>query len=136
MSSEQPSTPAGSGPAPRRRREVVVRRAPKFVPFMAAGVVLGVLVAAVTALAGPENAEFTRGSVFGFFAVLFGVAGLLAGAVAALVLDRVGIRRAEHLIAEETGPTEAGTTDGTVPGTGAGPDGPEAQAPPEARPGA
>lgn len=130
MNSEQPPTPAAAGPAPRGRREVVVRRAPKFVPFMAAGTVLGVVVAAVTALAGPESAEFNRGAVFGFFAVLFGLAGLLVGAVAALVLDRVGVRRAEHLFAEETGTAEkTGTADGTV-------DGPEAQDPPERLPGA
>jgi hypothetical protein len=103
---------------------------------MVAGAVLGIVVAAVTALAGPESAEFTRGSVFGFFAVLFGVVGLLAGAVAALILDRVGIRRAEHLIAEETGPEAAGTADGTAGGTAAGPDGPETQGPPERQPGA
>jgi hypothetical protein len=133
MSSEQPPTPAGPGPVPRGRREVVVRRAPKFVPFMAAGVVLGVVVAAVTALAGPESAEFTRGAVFGFFAVLFGLAGLLAGAVAALVLDRVGVKRAEHLFAEETGAAEE---TGTAAGTAGGPEGPDAQNPPERLPGA
>lgn len=119
MNAEQPATPAESGNG---RREVVVRRAPKFVPFMAAGTVLGIAAAAATALAGPENAEFTRGAVFGFFTVFFGLAGLLLGAVVALVLDRVSVRRAEHLLAEETpgGPGTPEAPDG--PGTaGRGP---------------
>jgi hypothetical protein len=92
------------------------------------------VVAAVTALAGPESAEFSRGAVFGFFAVLFGLAGLLLGAVAALVLDRVGVRRAEHVFAEEAGAAEE-TADGTGTATGTA-DGPEAQDPPERLPGA
>jgi hypothetical protein len=120
MSSEQSPTPAGSGDgAPGRgrpARELTVRRAPKFTPILAAGAVLGVVVAAVVALAGPESAEFTRGAIFGFFAVLFALAGMLAGAVVALVLDRASIRRAGRLYADEV---ETGDDNGTgQPGTG------------------
>ncbi|MCG2623553.1 hypothetical protein LVY72_16775 [Arthrobacter sp. I2-34] len=143
MNSEPSPTPEGAAPAARGRRELIVRRAPKFVPFMVAGTVLGVVVAAVVALAGPESAEFTRGAVFGFFGVLFGLAGLLVGAVVALVLDRVGLKHAEHLYAEEIDPAaetnaaESGAANGTgtAGGTAGGPDGTDAQDPPERRPG-
>ncbi|MFD1214206.1 hypothetical protein ACFQ36_19440 [Arthrobacter sp. GCM10027362] len=116
MSSEQSPAPAGPGPG-RPGRELTVRRAPKFGPFLAAGTVLGVLAAVVVALTGPESAEFTRGSIFGFFAVVFGVAGLLLGGIVALVLDRMSVKRAGHLLAEETvdQPGTPEQADGTEP---------------------
>ncbi|WP_205761784.1 hypothetical protein [Arthrobacter mobilis] len=126
MSSEQSPAPGRGVPGPGLpRRELSVRRAPKFTPFLAAGAVLGVVAAAVVALAGPENAEFTRGSIFGFFAVLFGTAGLLAGGIVALVLDRLSVRRAELILAEETGPAEeTGTAEETSTAAQTGTDGP------------
>jgi hypothetical protein len=98
MSSEHLPAASGSG----QPREVSVRRAPKFGPFMGAGVVLGIIVAAVSAYTGPESAEFTRGAVFGFLAVLFGVAGMLVGALVVLVVDRVSVRRSRKMLAVET----------------------------------
>ncbi|GLB69363.1 hypothetical protein [Arthrobacter mangrovi] len=98
MSSEHLPAPSGSG----QPREVSVRRAPKFAPFMGAGIVLGIIVAAVSAYTGPESAEFTRGATFGFLAVLFGIVGMLAGALVVLVVDRISVRRSRKMLAVET----------------------------------
>lgn len=100
MNDQPQSTPV---PAPSQvagRREVLIRRAPKFVPFLVAGAVVGVLVAAVVALSGSGSEQFAPSAVFGFFAVLFAVAGAGLGAVVALVLDRRSVRQARRAAAE------------------------------------
>lgn len=81
------------------RRDVTVRRAPKYAPFIAVWAVLGVVLAAVSAYTGPENAEFTRGTVFAFLAVLFGLAGILVGSLLFLLIDRASVKRAKHVTA-------------------------------------
>ena len=82
------------------RREVTVRRAPKYVPFLILGGLLGVAVAAVIAYALPGDASFDRSSVFGFFMILCAAGGVILGAATALVLDRRSVRRAEHAVVE------------------------------------
>lgn len=91
MSSEQ---------IPPARRMVTVRRAPRFVPIMVLGALLGFAAAAFIAYTGPEDPTLTRASVLGFFTVLLALPGLLLGGVAALVLDRISIRRANRAVAE------------------------------------
>ncbi|MFF2246306.1 hypothetical protein ACFVTM_19275 [Arthrobacter sp. NPDC058130] len=107
MSSHETPGTAGSDPeresAPGgvpERREVTVRRAPKFVPFLILGGLVGVAVAAIIAYALPGDASYDRGSVFGFFMVLCAAGGVILGAAAALVLDRLSVRRAEHAVVE------------------------------------
>lgn len=85
---------------PAERREVTVRRAPKYVPFLIAGAVAGAVVAAAVAYGLPGDESFERGSVFGFFLVMFGAGGSVLGAVAALILDRRSVRRRERAIVE------------------------------------
>jgi hypothetical protein len=102
-------TPGSAGTDPERepapgtvpeRREVTVRRAPKYVPFLILGGLVGVGVAAVLAYTLPGDASYDSGSVFGFFMVLCAAGGVILGAVAALVLDRVSVRRAERAVVE------------------------------------
>jgi hypothetical protein len=81
------------------RRDVTVRRAPKFAPFIFVWAVLGVVLAAVSAYTGPENEEFTRGTIFAFLAVLFGLAGILVGSLLFLLIDRASVKRAKHVTA-------------------------------------
>ncbi|MBM6620034.1 hypothetical protein JTF08_00275 [Micrococcaceae bacterium RIT802] len=76
--------------------EVTVSSSPKFWPFAGAGAVVGVLVAMFTSLAGDQGGEFSRGSVFGFFAIVFGLAGVLLGCIAYLAVDAVLRRRARR----------------------------------------
>ncbi|HJW00427.1 MAG TPA: hypothetical protein VJ617_15155 [Arthrobacter sp.] len=85
---------------PAERREVTVRRAPKYVPFLILGALVGVAVAAVVAYGLPGDESFDRGSVFGFFLVMFGAGGAILGAVAALILDRRSVKRQQRAIVE------------------------------------
>lgn len=92
----EPARNTPSPDAPRGRPgsfEVQVRSSPRFWPFVCTGAALGILVAFVSAYTGAESTEFTRGSVASFLAVLFGLAGVLLGAVAYLVVDGVLRRR-------------------------------------------
>ncbi|MDP9905813.1 MULTISPECIES: hypothetical protein [Arthrobacter] len=89
------------------RRGITVRRAPKFVPFMGLGGVLGIIVAAFVAYGIPGDQSFDTGAVFGFFLVSFAAGGVLLGAVAALVLDKVSVRRSQRAVVESVpSPTE------------------------------
>ncbi|MBT2532702.1 hypothetical protein J7E83_11320 [Arthrobacter sp. ISL-48] len=85
---------------PAERREVTVRRAPRYVPFLVLGGLVGVATAAVVAYGLPGDASFDRGSVFGFFLVMFGAAGAILGAVVALVLDRLSVKRSKVAVVE------------------------------------
>ncbi|MGO4858553.1 hypothetical protein [Arthrobacter sp. 2MCAF14] len=89
------------------RRGITVRRAPKFVPFMGLGGVLGIVVAAFVAYGIPGDESFDTGAVFGFFLVSFAAGGVLLGAIAALVLDKVSVRRSRRAVVESVpGPAE------------------------------
>jgi hypothetical protein len=111
MSSDQP-TP--------ERREITVRRAPKYVPFLILGGLVGFAAAAVIAYALPGDASYDRGAVYGFFMVPCAAAGVILGAIAALVLDRASVRRARRGVVEavpeaEHPAAEPGTEPGTAP---------------------
>jgi hypothetical protein len=98
---------ARSGDGAPERRGITVRRAPKFVPFMGLGGVLGIVVAAFVAYGIPGDESFDTGAVFGFFLVSFAAGGVLLGAIAALVLDQVSVRRSRRAVVESVpGPTE------------------------------
>ncbi len=94
-------TPA-QAPAGPAYREVTIRRAPKFVPFMLLGAVVGFLAALVVAYTGPEDPTLTRESILGFFTVAFALPGLLLAALLVLVVDRRSVRRAERARAKRT----------------------------------
>ncbi|MEE1621377.1 hypothetical protein ACQ3I4_05075 [Zafaria sp. Z1313] len=107
MSTPDP-TPSPDGPAHDDGRiEVEVRSAPRFWPFLGAGAALGILAALVSAYTGEESAEFTRAAVAGFLAVLFGLAGVLVGALAYLAVDRILRQRARHGTAVPVEPDDA-----------------------------
>ncbi|MHA7141070.1 hypothetical protein ACX80T_06020 [Arthrobacter sp. Sr33] len=94
-----PGATPGQGPA---RREVTVRRAPRFAPFMGLGVLVGVVIAAIVAYAGPGDPTLTRESIFGFFIMVFAIPGLLLGALLVLVLDQISVRRSKRAVAQRT----------------------------------
>jgi hypothetical protein len=111
-------------PAP-ERREVTVRRAPKYVPFLILGGLLGFAVAAIFAYGVPGDESYDAGTVFGFFLVPFAAAGAILGAVVALLLDRLSVRRSQHAVVEavpdsvaDAGPENDNRFDG---GTGSQP---------------
>jgi hypothetical protein len=97
------------------QRQITVRRAPKYVPFLVAGGVLGVIVAAITSYSVPAPKDYTQESVFGYFLVLFAAGGVLVGGIVALVLDRLSLRRSERATVEEVeGPEDGASADGAV----------------------
>jgi len=100
MSSDQP---------PAERREVSVRRAPKYVPFLILGALAGIIAAAVVAYGLPGSASFDSGAVFGFFLVMFAGGGAILGAVVALVLDRRSVKRRERAVVEAVPDSEPDT---------------------------
>lgn len=89
------------------RHEVVIRRSPRYARFAFVGCGLGAVTAWVLTAAFPAAAPYTPFQVFGFLALIFGVAGGAFGAVIALILDRVCGRRRHRVIA---GRIEANST--------------------------
>ncbi|WP_255405316.1 hypothetical protein [Sinomonas sp. R1AF57] len=83
------------------QRQISVRRAPKYVPFLVAGGIVGVVAAAFVSFTVPAPADYTQESVFGYFMVLFAAGGVLVGAIVALVLDRLSVRRTQRAVVEE-----------------------------------
>lgn len=81
-------------------RKLQMRRAPKYVPFLILGGLLGFAVAAVLAFSFTPGEEFDASSVFGLFAVLLVLPGMGVGAIAALLLDRRGRRKSTTLLVE------------------------------------
>ncbi|MFP5311634.1 MAG: hypothetical protein ACLGH7_04385 [Actinomycetes bacterium] len=94
---------------PAERRDVTVRRAPKYVPFLVLGALLGVVAAAIVAYALPGDATFEPSAVFGFFLVMFAAGGAILGAAAALILDRRSVKRQERAVVEAVPDTEPDT---------------------------
>ncbi|GAB3549906.1 hypothetical protein GCM10027404_16190 [Arthrobacter tumbae] len=91
-----------SSQQPPERRQVTIRRAPKFGPFMGLGALIGFLAALIVAYTGPADPTLTRESVLGFFTVVFAIPGLLIGALLTLLLDRISVRRMKQATAERT----------------------------------
>jgi len=104
--------PSEDTPAAPERRSVTVRRAPKYVPFLIAGALLGVVVAAGIAYARPADEGYDAGAVFGFFLTFAMAGGAILGAVVALVLDRLSVRRAQRAVVESVPDSVPDTDDG------------------------
>jgi len=94
---------------PAERREVTVRRAPKYVPFLVVGALAGAVAAAVVAYAVPGDASFDPGAVFGFFLIMFAAGGAILGGALALVLDRRSVKRQERAMVEAVPDSESDT---------------------------
>lgn len=83
------------------QRQITVRRAPKFVPFLITGGLLGAIAAIIFGSGGDLPDGYTNQSAFGYFLVLFVAAGVLVGGVAVLVVDRLSVKRARRATVEE-----------------------------------
>lgn len=82
------------------RREITIRRAPRFVPFLALGVIAGFIAALVVAYTGPADPTYTREATLGFFTMMFAIPGACIGALVALLLDWVSVRKSRRAIVE------------------------------------
>ncbi len=71
-----------------RRR---VRRAPNIVPFLVTGGLIGAIAGAVIAAIGPDSptSHYSHATSVGFFAFIFAALGVLLGAIAALIAEKV-----------------------------------------------
>ncbi|TXN30513.1 hypothetical protein FVP33_10815 [Lacisediminihabitans profunda] len=79
-----------------------IRRAPRYPIFLILGGGLGAIVTFVLTALFPVDPAVGFGALFGYFA-LYGVpAGVLVGAIVAIVLDRVSSRRARSVVVEHT----------------------------------
>ena len=86
--------PARPAPDALEHRDLLVRRAPRVQVFLLGGALLGAIAALAVAATGSDNPEFTFGSTFGYFLVVFGIVGVAVGALVWLVLDRRSRKRA------------------------------------------
>ncbi len=81
-------------------QQMTLRRAPNIWAFVLLGGVLGAVVGVLVGLSGGGSAEFTQGAVTLFMVSVCTVLGLAAGALVALVLDRVSVARARAVTTE------------------------------------
>ncbi|HSO17278.1 MAG TPA: hypothetical protein VLS95_15145 [Arthrobacter sp.] len=95
---ENPGTPSDQHVP--ERREITVRRAPKYVPFLVLGGLLGFGVAAFLAYGLPGDESYDASAVFGFFMIMCGAGGVILGGTVALILDRLSVRRAKRAVVE------------------------------------
>lgn len=65
-----------------------VRRAPRVMPFLLTGAVIGALVGLFVSLDGGDGGNYTASSSTGYLVVLFGALGTLLGGLAFVVADR------------------------------------------------
>lgn len=65
-----------------------VNRAPRILPFLITGLVLGAVAGIVLAAVGGLGGNYTQVSTYGYFALLFGALGALLGGVAFAIADK------------------------------------------------
>lgn len=113
-------TPAPAPNAVESPDEVTIRRAPKFGVFILGGAVLGflatlVIVTLTMDIDRGDQQDASFGTLVGYFSLWGVTIGAFAGALVAIVLDRVLARRAARLTAERVAvePAEE-TVDGEV----------------------
>lgn len=75
--------------------KVKIRRAPKYLPFMLTGGIIGVVAAVLIGLAIPAEAR-TEQPIITYLIAYLGGLGVVLGIVAALILDRIGLARAKQ----------------------------------------
>ena len=86
-------------PAP-DRAQVRVRRAPKISAFMVVGGLIGFLATLVVTTLYPADPLVGYAALLGYFSLYGVTAGVLLGAITAMVLDRRSQRRARTVDAE------------------------------------
>ncbi|HAM27766.1 MAG TPA: hypothetical protein DCP11_14010, partial [Microbacteriaceae bacterium] len=82
--------------------KVRIRRAPRYPIFLIVGAGLGAIVTLVLTALFPADPSVGFGPLFGYFAIYGIPAGVVLGALVALVLDRVSTRRAKSIVMEHT----------------------------------
>ncbi|MDO4897759.1 MAG: hypothetical protein Q3965_00485 [Rothia sp. (in: high G+C Gram-positive bacteria)] len=73
--------------------KLTVRRAPSIPAFAVTGLLIGLLIALIVTIVGPDSEYFTFGAVYGVMAVIFGTLSTAVFITIALVLDRRSTKR-------------------------------------------
>jgi H+/Cl- antiporter ClcA len=73
---------------------VKIRRAPKFLPFLLSGAILGIVVALILGATIPAE-QRTNEPIVTYLIAYLGAIGAAVGIVAALIFDRIGLARAK-----------------------------------------
>lgn len=77
-------------------QQVQIRRSPKFLPFLITGGVIGVIAALILGLSIPEQQRTAEPIITYLVAYGAGI-GVVAGIVAAVIVDWIGVARAKTL---------------------------------------
>lgn len=75
----------GTGTGPRRYS---LRRAPRYRAFVLTGAAIGVAAAAILTVVFPDSGQFSARALFGYVAVVLALLCGLAGALAAIFVER------------------------------------------------
>lgn len=107
----EPEFPSeSSADLPEERRQVRVRRAPKYANFALLGALLGAVAAFVLTVAIPPDAQYARDhgfpeysqvQIFGFLLLIGLVAGIALALTAAIVIDRLSGSRSALVEADK-----------------------------------
>lgn len=89
-----------------QRRQVRVRRSPKFGVFLGIGAIVGAVVAIVIGTVAPQDSTTPREQAVGYLVLLLAPLGAILGGAVALVLDRIADRRARTVDAERIVPLQ------------------------------
>lgn len=92
-----PDDSTSSAPAS-ATHDVVVRRSPRFVRFIAVGVVLAILITLVLTFVFPEQPNYSRAQVFGFVGIILVTVFVGLSAAVAVAVDRSSSRRARTVV--------------------------------------
>ncbi|WP_212638222.1 hypothetical protein [Agreia sp. VKM Ac-1783] len=75
-----------------------MRRSPRFVRFIAVGVVLAILITLVLTFVFPEQPNYSRAQVFGFVGIILVTVFVGLSAAVAVAVDRSSSRRARTVV--------------------------------------
>jgi hypothetical protein len=77
--------------------DVLVRRSPRYVRFIALGAAVAIAITLVLTFAFPEQPDYSRAQVFGFVGIILVTVFVGLSATVAILLDRASARRAHSL---------------------------------------
>lgn len=79
-----------------KTEQVTIRRSPKYLIFLIAGAILGIVVALILGLSIPEE-QRTAKPLVTFMVAFLGGAGAALGIIVAVILDRIFVARAKSV---------------------------------------
>ena len=92
-----------------------IRRAPKYPAFIIVGGGIGAIGTFVATMLFPADPKVGIAALFGYFALYGVTAGVVIGALLALLVDRLSLRRAKEATIERT-TVEAAPVEGEIEG--------------------